>query len=192
MKQFVLRVVAGIKVLMEHVWLLTSLVHLNGTFSDFVDRVKEEALLAKWHQLRLKTVQELSAEKLTTSRANEAKIKDLKAKEDFMSEEDVKAEEIKFRLKVKKPKEEISSIIKSKSYLSKHDLKLKKDEEEREKWQCRQCGVTYPLNQLSKCGGCGFYCNRCCRLGKYCNYCGSYQLVAISKNILFIGWGKGA
>jgi hypothetical protein len=165
-------------------------VHLNNPFkwtsniSDFVDRVKEEALLAKWHQLRLKTVKELSAEKLTTSVANEAKIRDLKGKDDFMSEEDVKAEEIKFRLKVKKSKE-VSSIINSKNYLSKEDLKLKKDEEEKEKLQCLNCSVKYTVAQLSK-GSCGhIFCNNCYRPGTLCINCRGfycYALVAMGKS----------
>jgi hypothetical protein len=105
--------------------------------------------VAKWNQLRLKTVLELSAEKLTTLEANEAKIKDLKAKEDFASEEHVKAEEIKFRLKVMKSKE-VSSIINSKNYLSKDDLKLKKEVAEKETQSCHACQKQFTNAELFK------------------------------------------
>jgi hypothetical protein len=154
---------------------LESLLNRHKIFSDLVHQVNEEALLANWHQPRLKTVLEFSAEKLTTSVANEAKIRDLEGKEDFMPEEDVKAEEIKFRLKVMKAKamkEEILSIIKSKSYMSKDDLKLKKDQEEKEEQQCHNCSVKYPVAQLSKGSNCRhIFCNNCCRPGANCRFC---------------------
>ncbi len=94
-------------------------------------------------------MQELSAQKLTTSLANEAKIRDLKAKEDFVSKEDVKAEEIKFRLKLKKAME-ATSIINSKNYLSEDDLKLKKEVAEKETQSCHACQKQFTNAELFK------------------------------------------
>ena len=69
---------------------------------ELVFQTKEAALLFEWHRARIKNQSQALAQKAEAAKLHDQQIKDLKAREGFLTPEEMKAKQKKFRLKISK------------------------------------------------------------------------------------------
>ena len=145
---------------------------------DLIHHVEKDRLMFEWHRSKMETHLEVLAQKAEAANQNVDKIKDLRSKKDFKTEEEIATKEKKFWQKVLKSKAiaaEIKSITKHENYMTEEKLQQKKAQAQQIESLCLVCEKTLLPKEMKVCKKktAHTFCNRCTRNRISCSWCQS-------------------
>lgn len=153
---------------------------------DLIQEAETERLLSDWHRTKMMTHLGVLTQKIDAASLNDEKIKILKSKKDYLTEEEVANKEREFWRKVSKSRSieaEIKSILKHENYMTEKDIQRKKAEAEQIQKKCFTCErklLVANLLQCSKKLKPHSFCTKCIGNKKQCPWCESEYFSKIS------------